>query len=268
MMSGLRGCPKPAKRGDAMTLSKILVVDDDQNIRNSVRLCLEAEGYSIGQAVNGADALEQIHRNYPDLVLLDLAMPGIDGMTVLAELRTLWAKHPTRVIVITAHGSVKTAIEAMRLGASDFLEKPFVPENLRRSVASVLHDSPPHLDGRDGDYAHTLQHVREALRSHEFAMAERQLMKAGTITADDPAFLNLAGVLHECHGRVDSARKFYERSAARDRKYRPASENLRRLGELRRWGKTSRKVAFGDDDVGDEDETLIDAEHAQSGAES
>jgi two-component system response regulator HydG len=251
-----------------MKTSKVLVVDDDNNIRNAVRLCLEAEGYAVEQAANGAEALERIHLDAPDLVLLDLAMPGIDGMTVLAELKTLWPQRATRIIVITAHGSVKIAIEAMRLGASDFLEKPFVPESLRRSVASALEDSPPHLPAIEGDYFQTLQQVRDALRAHAFAAAERELMKAGTITGEDPAFLNLAGVLHECHGRVECARKFYERSAARDRQYRPAQENLRRLGELRRYGKTKRKVAFGDDDAGDDAGHRADAEHLEFGARS
>jgi CheY-like chemotaxis protein len=249
-----------------MTPSKILVVDDDRNIRNSIRLCLEVEGYLVEQAANGADALERIHRDAPDVVLLDLAMPGMDGMTVLAELTSLWPQRPTRVVVITAHGSVQTAIEAMRLGASDFLEKPFVPEHLRRSLASILQDAPPHMEASDSAYGQTLQHVRAALRNHAFAIAERELMKAGTITGEDPAFLNLAGVLHECHGRVDCARKFYERSAARDRKYRPAQENLRRLGELRRTGKSKRKVAFGDDDVGDEPRQPSDDQHVDAGA--
>jgi DNA-binding response OmpR family regulator len=232
-----------------MRPSRILVVDDDQNIRNSIRLCLEAEGYEVAQAINGADALEQIHRDPPDAVLLDLAMAGMDGMTVLAELHTLWPKCPTRVVVITAHGSVKTAMEAVRLGASDFLEKPFLPEDIRRSVSSVLQDSPTHLAEMESDYSNTLQQVRDALRAHAFIVAERALMKAGTITGEDPAFLNLAGIMHEAHGRIDSARKFYERSAARDRNYRPAQENLRRLGELRQRGSSKRAVAFGDEDV-------------------
>jgi DNA-binding NtrC family response regulator len=71
-------------------------------------------------------------------------MAGMDGMTALAELRTLWPKWPTRVLVITAHGSINTAIEAMRLGASAYLEKPFAPDQLRRSVSNVLQDRPLH----------------------------------------------------------------------------------------------------------------------------
>jgi DNA-binding response OmpR family regulator len=230
-----------------MKTSKILIVDDDTNIRTSVRVCLEDAGYEVGQAVNGADALEQIHHNPPDLVLLDLGMPVMDGMSVLAEMRNLWPACATRVIVVTAHGSVKTAVNALRLGASDFLEKPFLPEDLRLSVASVLQDAPAHLVSVDESYDGVLQHVRDALRARSFPVAEAELMKAGTITSEDAAFLNLAGVLHECHGRVECARKFYERAAARDRSYWAAGENLRRLGELRRYGKTRRKVAFGDD---------------------
>ncbi|HEX4123413.1 MAG TPA: response regulator [Tepidisphaeraceae bacterium] len=113
-------------------------MDDDSNIRNAMRHCLEAEGYHVEESANGADGLERIHHDVPDVVLLDLAMPVLDGMTVLAELRTMWPRQGVRVVVITAHGSPKSAIEAMRLGASGFLEKPFSPDELRRSVASVL----------------------------------------------------------------------------------------------------------------------------------
>jgi DNA-binding response OmpR family regulator len=147
--------------------------------------------------------------------------------------------------VVTAHGSVKTAINAIRLGASDFLEKPFVPEDLRSSVASVLRGSSPRHDTSEG-YAEVLEHVRQELRARRFEAAERELMKAGTITGEDSSFLNLAGVLHESHGRIESARKFYQRAVDRDNRCRSALENLARLDELRRTGRTKRPVAFGD----------------------
>jgi DNA-binding response OmpR family regulator len=232
-----------------MNTASILIVDDEPNIRTSCRICLESAGYTVLEARNGSEALEAVLRNPPDLMLLDLAMPAMDGMSVLAEMQTLWDRYPTRVIVVTAHGSVKTAIQAVRLGASDFLEKPVTPEELRASVASVLREAPPdHLSGGE-DYAQVLAHVRGALRARKFEEAERELMKAGTISDRDPSFLNLAGILHESHGRVESARRFYERSARLDRRYRPAQENLKRLSELRRTGRTTRTVAFGDDDV-------------------
>ena len=94
-----------------MSSPTILVVDDEANIRTSVRMCLEGAGYVVRQASNGSEAMEQITRHPPDLMLLDLAMPVMDGMTVLTEMRSLWASFPTRVVVVTAHGSVKTAIQ-------------------------------------------------------------------------------------------------------------------------------------------------------------
>jgi DNA-binding response OmpR family regulator len=239
-----------------MQSPKILIVDDDHNIRTTVRLFLEQEGYAIDQALNGSQALEMIHSDRPDLVLLDLAMPVMDGMTLLAEIRSLLPEQRICVIVMTAHGSVKTALDALRLGASDFLQKPLTPEDLRQSIASVLHETPPHLQLPGRSYGEVLQAVRRALRAGEFAAAEAGLMKAGTITDDDPAFLNLAGILHESHGRVKSARHFYEKAAALNRRYRPAQENLRRLCELRRRGASKRIVAFGDDDVLDESDEL------------
>jgi DNA-binding response OmpR family regulator len=231
-----------------MQPARILIVDDDPNTRTNLRLCLETAGYLVEQAQHGADALELIHHARPDVVLLDLAMPVMDGMTVLAEIRSLFPKQPPRIIVITAHGSVKTAIQAVRLGANDFLEKPFTPDELRQSVSSVLHaDGTPTLPAPEGGYGEVLDRVRAALRAGEFKEAERDLMTAGLIADDDPAFLNLAGVLHESHGRIDSASRFYQRAAALNRGYGPAQENLKRLGELRRHGKSKRTVAFGDE---------------------
>jgi CheY-like chemotaxis protein len=231
-----------------MQSARILIVDDDANIRTSVRLCLETAGYVVEQAVHGADALEFIHRTAPELVLLDLAMPVMDGMTVLAEIRSMFTTQPPRVVVMTAHGSVKTAIEAVRLGASDFLEKPFTPDELRQSVASVLHaEISTALTPPGGGYGEVLQRVRFALRAGAFREAEKDLMTAGLIADDDPAFLNLAGVLHESHGRAESANRFYQKAAATNRAYAPAQENLKRLGEIRRYGKSKRLVALGDE---------------------
>jgi tetratricopeptide (TPR) repeat protein len=167
------------------------------------------------------------------------------------------------------------------LGASDFLQKPMTPDEIRRSVASVVDEAPPHLppphmSSPDGGYGEVLQSVRAALRAGEFASAEAGLMKAGTIADDDPAFLNLAGVLHESHGRIESARHFYEKAAALNSRYRPAQENLQRLVELNRRGRTPRKVAFGDDDILDNSsdmareainlETVRQTGNVQSGA--
>jgi DNA-binding response OmpR family regulator len=230
-----------------MSSATILVVDDEANIRTTERMCLESAGYIVQQASNGSEALERIAQNPPDLVLLDLAMPVLDGMTVLAEMHSQWSRYPTRVIVVTAHGSVKVAIQAIRLGASDFLEKPFIPEDLRLSVASVLREGPPNFRVTGEGYIESLERVRRALCDRQFDLAERELMRAGTISEDDVAYLNLAGVVHEAHGRADSAMKFYTRAVAKDPSYRAAMNNLARLGELKRTGKSDRRIALGGD---------------------
>jgi DNA-binding response OmpR family regulator len=227
--------------------TKVLIVDDEANIRTLVQCCLEDFGCDVLQVANGVDALAAVEEHKPDVMILDLAMPLLDGMSVLAELKHLWSRLPTRVIVVTAHGSVKTAIQALRLGASDFVEKPFSPDELRQSVQAVLNKK-AQLDEVEEGYAQTLLSVRQALQARKFAEAERKLMKAGTITSQEPWFLNLAGILHESLGRIESARKFYSRAVGKDRHYRPAQMNLERLGEIRRNGRSKIPVEFGGDE--------------------
>jgi DNA-binding response OmpR family regulator len=236
-----------------MSSPTILVVDDEANIRTTVRLCLEGAGYVVRQASNGSEAMQQLERDVPDLMLLDLAMPVMDGMFVLAEMHNLWTRYPTRVIVVTAHGSVKTAIQAIRLGASDFLEKPFSPDDLRLSVASVLREEPPNFRAAGEGYVESLERVRRALCARQFDLAERELTRLGTKSDNDVAYLNLAGVVQEAHGRVESARHFYSRAMARDSSYRPAQRNLCRLTELERIGKTTLPIALGGDVADDQE---------------
>jgi DNA-binding response OmpR family regulator len=235
-----------------MEAKRILVADDDRGIQQMLRVCLEGAGYSVEQAIDGAQALESIHRMTPDVVLLDLAMPVLDGMTVLADLRSMLPESGMRVIVMTAHGSVRSAIQAVRLGAADFLEKPFKPEELRQSVGSVLSD-PVAGDSATG-YGAVLQSVRDALRRGKFIAAEAALMKAGTISDTDPCFMNLAGVLHEAHGRVASARNFYRKALVVDAGYEPAQQNLKRLDEFEQTGSTRTEVDLGDEPHSQADE--------------
>lgn len=211
-----------------MQPTRILVVDDERNVRTTVRYCLEADGYVVREAANGRDALAQVAQWAPDLVLLDLAMPVLEGMATLKELRELLGHDMPRVVIATAHGSVKVAIEAMRLGADDFLEKPLLPEDLRTCVAGVLKNPISRDANLEGGYDSVLRHVRDAIRDGNLGTAESLLMMAGTIDDDNPSFMNLAGLLHEGRGRIESARRFYERALAVDPGFTPASDNLLR----------------------------------------
>ena len=230
-----------------MSIKQILIVDDDRNIQSMLRVCLEGPQYALSTASDGASALVMISHELPNLVLLDLAMPVMDGMTALVHIHDLPPASRPRVIVMTAHGSVRAAIQAIRLGAEDFLEKPFTPDDVRLSVASVLDDSGSTRPGDESDFSGVLRSVRQALRAGTLSAAETLLMRAGFIADDDPAFLNLAGVLHESRGRTKSALRFYQKAAAMDEGYRAAQQNVLRLMELRRTGKSKRPVALGDE---------------------
>ena len=122
---------------------KLLVIDDEPHIRQMMRLTLEAAGYQVDEAATGAAGLALYQERGPEgyaAVLLDQRMPGIDGLQTLKELK---ARAPdVRVIMVTAFASIDLAVDAMRLGATDFLRKPMTPETLRGAVGGALATSP------------------------------------------------------------------------------------------------------------------------------
>ncbi len=118
-----------------MRETRVLVVDDEKNIRTVITGALEGPELSVRSAVNGEDALQRLEDGAADVVLLDLKLPGMGGIEVLRRIRDAWPD--TRVIVITAHGTVATAVEAMKLGAVDFIEKPFAAEEVRQAVRNA-----------------------------------------------------------------------------------------------------------------------------------
>lgn len=120
-----------------MSLPFILVVDDEPDIRDSVKDILEDEGYGVSLAENGEAARVALRERRPDLILLDIWMPDIDGISLLKE----WSEGdglPCPVIIMSGHGTVETAVEATRLGAYDFLEKPLSLAKLLLTVERAL----------------------------------------------------------------------------------------------------------------------------------
>lgn len=113
----------------------ILIVEDDANIRELLHLYLEQEGYHIESAQNGAEGLRVFRRVHPDLVLLDLMMPVMDGTQMIRELRT-FSKTP--VIVLTAKGEVLDKVTLLELGADDYITKPFEMREVIARVRAVL----------------------------------------------------------------------------------------------------------------------------------
>jgi len=122
---------------------QVLIIDDEENIREMTRLALEAAGYGVGEAASGLEAFAVIGADDAwDAVLLDQKMPGMVGTEVLRRLKVMLPKAP--VIMMTAYASVDLSVEAMKLGASDFVRKPMTPEILRNAVAAALAKTTEH----------------------------------------------------------------------------------------------------------------------------
>ena len=125
--------PKPEEE---LYQDRILIVDDEKHIASSLKGILADEGYDVSVAGDGLDALDMIRSDPPDLLLLDIWLPGMDGIEVLKIVKT---DHPDiEVLIMSGHGTIDTAVKATKLGAYDFIEKPFSLDPLTQSVKNVL----------------------------------------------------------------------------------------------------------------------------------
>src|SRR5580698_4694621 len=115
---------------------RILIIDDESAIRESLETLLALEGYTIELAINGEEGLDRIEHNYYDLVLLDLALPGKNGLEILHLIRERQPALP--VIMITAYGKVDNVVEAIRTGAQNFVQKPWDNEKLLADIRSAI----------------------------------------------------------------------------------------------------------------------------------
>src|ERR671911_1686990 len=116
--------------------SRILVIDDEAAIRDSLRMILEYEGYEFLGAASGQDGLAMEERENPDLVFLDIKMPGMDGLEALERIKA--SNETLPVVMISGHATVSTAVEATKLGAFDFIEKPLASERVLVTIRNAL----------------------------------------------------------------------------------------------------------------------------------
>jgi two-component system nitrogen regulation response regulator NtrX len=119
----------------------ILVVDDEEQIRSTLRGVLSDEGFDVVEAENGRAALEVLRRQEPRLAIVDIWMPEVDGIELVQRMRTQSPAVP--IIVISGHGTIETAVRVIRDGAFDFLEKPFPLDALLRVVGRALDERIP-----------------------------------------------------------------------------------------------------------------------------
>jgi DNA-binding NtrC family response regulator len=203
----------------------ILIVDDEKNIRLTLSQALETLGAEIDTAAHGEEALTKLKEKEFGLILLDIRMPGMDGMEVLHRVREI--RPDIRVIMITAYGTVESAVEAMKLGAVDFLQKPFDPEEIRELVSRVTDRDK--LDERKAvDYASRLELAKKCVGDRHFNAALEHVRQAVFIDAGRPEGFNLLGALMEIQGDRAEAQKNYRAALSLDPSYEPAIQNLQR----------------------------------------
>ncbi|MBN2364619.1 MAG: sigma-54-dependent Fis family transcriptional regulator [Calditrichaeota bacterium] len=119
-----------------MKTSKILIVDDELSVRTSLSEWFLEDGFRVETAESGEDALQKMHGGPYDLILLDIKMPGMDGITLQKRIKEI--DSDVVIIIMTAYASVETAVEALKLGAFDYVTKPFDPDDLTRLVRNAL----------------------------------------------------------------------------------------------------------------------------------
>ena len=119
-----------------MEKNKALVIDDEQIVLDSVNKILKDENYEVDVSLSGREGLDQAIKKEYDIVFTDIRMPDIGGMRVLRDVKR--AKPSLPVVIITGYASVKSAVQAMKLGAADYIEKPFTPDQLLRAVDAAL----------------------------------------------------------------------------------------------------------------------------------
>jgi len=154
-------------------MATVLIVDDEADIRASLSGVLSDEGLRVLQAEDGAQALDLVQRERPELVLLDIWMPDLDGIQVLRQLKE--ADESPEVVVISGHGNIETAVRATKLGAFDFIEKPFSLDGLMRTVNRALDHHAAEQQRRVGDAAPSsgLENVSPARSASTGSVATR-----------------------------------------------------------------------------------------------
>lgn len=208
-----------------MKTNRILIVDDEKNIRMTITQALEDMDVDIDTAVNGEEALAKLEEENFGLLLLDLRMPGIDGIEVLEKLSN--DRPDIKVILITAHGTIDIAVDAMKKGAIDFIQKPFTPEEIRDHVSRFIEKRTSEQQQNE-EYDYCLEQARKCVEEEHFDAAAEHVKKAISLDSSRPEAFNFIGALFEIQGDKLEAQKNYRVALSLDGGYKPAQDNLSR----------------------------------------
>ncbi|MFQ5672413.1 MAG: UDP-3-O-acyl-N-acetylglucosamine deacetylase [Nitrospinales bacterium] len=219
-----------------MQKERILIVDDEKNIVSSLEGILSDEGYDVTSAEDGLDALEIVQSDPPNLVLLDIWIPGMDGIEVL---RTIKAYNPeTDVLIMSGHASIDTAVKATKLGASDFIEKPFSLDELVKSVKNVFREQKNQVPPDEKGF---LQKIDLLLSFHKM-MAVKKKMKQAESHTEPVLLLGEKGT-----GKLLVAREIHRQSGIAGRPFIKLNCSVARIAEIqtRLFGAVKKNFSAG-----------------------
>lgn len=169
--------------------TRILAVEDDERIRSAVKLALEDEGWIVDEAESGEQAIELFHRSPPDVVLIDIMLPGIDGFELC---RTLRRTSDVPVVMVTARNDTHDIVAGLEAGADDYLTKPFAPKELSARIRALLRRIRPSAPG----------HARLVFGDLELIPDEGKVLREGTEVHLTKTEFRLLCELAESPGKV------------------------------------------------------------------
>ncbi|MEW6324422.1 MAG: response regulator transcription factor [Nitrospirota bacterium] len=203
-------------------MPKIVVIEDDPDIAGLVQHYLAADGFRVQIAANGAEGLKQVKASPPDLVILDLMLPGLDGLDVCKALRAFPATSALPILMLTAKGEEADKVIGLELGADDYLTKPFSPKELVARVKSLLR----RRARREAPSVHAYRELRLDAERHEVTLKGKDVQ----LTAKEFALLQQ---LLENPGRVLTRQTLLDRvwGYQADVTTRTVDVHIRRLRE-------------------------------------
>lgn len=204
---------------------KILVIDDTKNIKMLIGKALSSEGYEVDTAESGQDGIDCFKMKSYNLVLLDIRMPNMSGTEVLKVIKNIDEAVP--IVIITAFPTVKNAVECIKLGAVDYLRKPFTAEKIKQVTKQIL-DRKEITSFNTNSHESCIEYAKKCINERKFDEGMEYLKKAISLNIDDVEPYNILGEVFELKGDIINARKYYNISLQLDPGNETVIENLNR----------------------------------------
>ena len=206
---------------------RILVAADQRNVRGNLKMILEASGYRVDATGDCEEAVARCHRRYYDIIFIDIHMPKIEGLDLVRCIRELNGK--TTVVTLSQYGAITKVVEAMKLGAVDFIEKPLDPRKVQLLCNEILRR---HALMNNDTVSELLQSAELALEQKSFVEARIYLKMAMLRDKDraEPCFW--LSELYESQGDVREALHYFCRALDAGPSFQPTRKSLSRLKQL------------------------------------